>query len=224
MEIYILEAKEDRELGELGYLFKDTPIISAPMVSNDGLLLAHDLIEHVNGLHKIGSIDDEIEALGSSYYIRGQTGQLRRDDFGSRYSPEENYASDILNLFMYYNDGVDFKTPIPKTRACIFDEAFKEILNIGKHQIKQELENEDIDRGRLETFLHASLHYLRKGYRKAKKRFPNAYKINNLFFALADELTKWVKSPKYEGHQIELKIDFNSCRFRIDEFYPEDFY
>ena len=39
MKHFILTAKEDREIGSLGYMVEGTPVIQYPMVATEGLLI-----------------------------------------------------------------------------------------------------------------------------------------------------------------------------------------
>ena len=135
----IMTVKTDHNSGELAYFFGEHPNMRSSMDGiHSGQLAAHDLLEHVNGLDSIGSIDDELEALSGVWYVRGQSGRIN-----NYYSAEENIASDVTNLARYYMNGVNFKTPVPKTRACdkyVFDDTIDCILDFAKESVHHELE------------------------------------------------------------------------------------
>ena len=223
MRNYILIAKEDRETGEIGYMIEGTPIISYPMVATESLLISHDLLEHVNGVESIGSIDDELEALAGVWFTRGQYEDLNRDGRGSMYSAAENVASDVLNMARIYNNGVNFKTKIPNTKPCDQDDSFLEIIEIAKEQVNDELDSDEIDQDRLNVYFDACLHYMRKGWRKINKRFSSASEANSLFWEIERVLKNWM-SPDFEGQQLKLSVSIKHCEVFVDEFYPEDEY
>jgi hypothetical protein len=222
MKKFTLIATIDNETGELGYLIEGTPIIQYPMVANESLLIAHDLLEHVNGLGKIGSLDDELEALAGVWFVRAQHGELRRDNIGSRYSPQENLSSDVLNMARIYNNGVNFRTKIPTTRPCDEDETFNEIIQKAKDDVFDEMDSDEIDQDRLDVYFNACLHYMRAGWSKVQRRFKryssNQFYANNLFWKIEETLKDWMQ-PDYEGQRLTLRINYAECECFVDEEY-----
>jgi hypothetical protein len=209
--------KEDLALGELGMILKDINMFNTPMVSHEGLLIAHDLLEHQNGLQAIGSIDDEIEALGGCWFVRGETGVLRQ---GSHYGPEESLSSDIMNLGTYFCRGINFKTPVPNTYRCEVDDNLQEIVELGIKSLKSELSYSDdkLDYDRINLFKSACLHYLRAGYRKAKRKHKSTYQVNNIFNNIARTVDESVQID-YEGQEYILHYD--NRRAYCEENYSE---
>lgn len=130
MKTVTLIAFRDESTGELGLGVKGMPKDETTNAAQDGLTIAHDLIEHVNGPQCIGTIDDELEALGAIWYVRGQHGELRRDNIGSRYTIEENLASDVTWMFRDHvaGDQYVFYGSRTRSRPCIVDDTFEEIL------------------------------------------------------------------------------------------------
>jgi hypothetical protein len=226
MKTFTLTAKIDNETGELGYLIEGTPIIQYPMVANESLLIAHDLLEHVNGLGKIGSLDDELEALAGVWFIRGQHGQLRRDGGGSRYTPQENLSSDVLNMAHIYNFGVNFRSKVPNTKACSEDDTFKEIIQKAKEDICGEIDSDDINQSRLDVYFNACLHYMRAGWSKVQRRFKryssNNFYANNLFWEIEQALRDFMQ-PDYEGQQLKLSINYTECECFVDEYFEDNY-
>jgi hypothetical protein len=226
MKTFTLTAKMDNETGELGYLIEGTPIIQYPMVANESSLIAHDLLEHVNGLGKIGSLDDELEALAGVWFIRGQHGNLRRDGGGSRYTPQDNIASDVLNMARIYNNGVNFRTKVPKTKACSEDDNFNEIIQKAKDDVCDEIDSDDINQARLDVYFNACLHYMRKGWAKVQRRFKryssNQFYANNLFWNIEQALRDYMQ-PYYEGQQLKLSINYAECECFVDEFFEDNY-
>lgn len=207
MKDYKIVSVTDRETGELGLMIKGTKIISYPMAASEGLLIAHDLLEHVNGHESIGSIDDELEALAGVYYIRGQSGQLRMDRMGSRYSPEESIASDVVNMARIYVDGgVDFQSPVPDCGEGDFDYDIDNIIEFACKGLESELD-EHYDERRLNAYLHGVKQYMRSGFEKIEKQFPDWIHANNLFWAVANAVDPYAKGIEYEGQTYTLTIN-----------------
>ena len=205
----ILTSREDRGTGEFGFVVNGTPCIDYPMVSLEGALVAHDLLEHVNGVEKIGSIDDEIEALAGIWFVRGQHGELRRDAVGSFYSPEQSIAFDIQNMGRIYNDGVNFRTPVPETTECDYDETWEAILTFAREGINDEMD--EIDNDRLDYYFESCLHYLRAGWAKVVERYnDDAYLANRLFWAIAEAADPLVKDADCEGQELLLSFDIET--------------
>ena len=63
-----LQVAEDQLSGELGLKIKGMRATEG-MAMGSGLLVAHDLLEHQNGLRAIGSVGDELEALGGIWHV-----------------------------------------------------------------------------------------------------------------------------------------------------------
>ena len=219
-----LTVKEDFASGETGLILDDVRQIDTFMVTTDGLLIAHDILEHQNGLHSIGSVDDELEALGAIWYTRGWTGQMRRDGSGGMYSPEENIGSDILTLGEVYNRGVNFRTPVPNTRKSEAEDALQAICESGFDWIRKEFahqDDEDINSERMSHYKDSVIHYLRRGYSKAKKRFGCQDKAHHMFWSIAEAMNPIAKFLDFEGQQFKLSYDAN--RAYCSEFYPEEY-
>jgi hypothetical protein len=219
MKNHTLIARIDSQTGELGYLIKGTPIIQYPMVATESILIAHDLLEHVNGLSNIGSLDDELQALAGVWFVRGQHSYLRPD---ARHSPQDNIASDVLNMARIYNDGVNFRTKVPHTKKCSEDETFKEIIQTAQLNILDELDSEDINHSRLDVYFKACLHYMRAGWSKVQRRFKryssNQFYANTLFWEIQKTLESFMQ-PEYEGQELDISINYADCSCYVNEAY-----
>lgn len=60
--------------------------------------LAHDIVEHVNGLDKIGTVEDELMALGAVWVTRGQWGGISQNRHITA-TPYEQIATDVYEMF-----------------------------------------------------------------------------------------------------------------------------
>src|SRR5690606_25592869 len=134
--------------------------------------IAHDLIEHVNGVGEIGDIADELEALGACWFVRGRHGDLSRDGRGSIYSPEENLAADVSRMAVDVAlRGAPLLRLGRRTRRHSEDPAFLEIIRVARKEALAELEGEDFDGERLNLYFTEALARLRVGYRKAARKY-----------------------------------------------------
>lgn len=209
MKTVILQSFEDENTGEIGFGVKGMSRDETTNAAIDGLTIAHDLIEHINGAKYIGTIDDELEALGAIWYVRGQHGELRRDGVGGMYSIEQNIASDVTRMFRDYVDGdqhVDFK-PL-KTRAVYADESLQEILRCADGSFLGELDEEEREETRKKWPLYRAhaLHRLRMGYSKARRKYERhgRYHAYSLFWAIASAVGPFVKRAEFEGQELTL--------------------
>lgn len=224
-----LVTKEDPETGSMGLVLKGLHISDQPFVATDGLQIAHDLLEHQNGQDAIGGIADEMQALGAIWYVRGQFGALRLDGAGSRYSVEENIASDFVRMFRDHCYGQPLELATPRVHRCnnIAEAAFGAILDCVKRDALSEIDAEDHKAAhrQLRPYLHAALRHMRAGYRKAARRFKgDAQATNNLFWSIAKAIDPYAKHPEYEGQEFELSYDFATGKAWCEEFYPEEDY
>lgn len=227
MRTVILTAKQDEMSGELGWCIpglKPSDIVNA---SSEGIGIAHDLLEHMNGASEIGGIDDELEALGAIWFVRGQTGQLRRDRIGSAYTPHENIGSDIGRMFWDHHAGgqyVDLNAP--RTKACDADTDFLDIIQCGENWARDEADGHDMSPGEiaepLRAYLAVCLPRLRIGYRKAVRKYRGeSWRANAQFWAICDALERY-KRPGFEGAQ--LRLVYGNEGATAEEYYPEDDY
>lgn len=187
----VMTVREDHELGGLGLAL---PGMDRDGVnpSTDGLTVAHDLLEHQNGAGEIGGIDDELEALGAIWFVRGQFDDLRRDDRGSRFTVHENIASDVVRMFRDYFYGAPVETDarVPLSRPLPeADEDFREVIRCAVKDALREL-SDDADekeaKRQLRKYLRVCLPRMRAGYRKARRRFKDARNANRLFWAITE--------------------------------------
>lgn len=226
---YSMTAIECDETGETGFKLDGIPAIQgAFMVTTDSILIAHDILEHQNGLNKIGSIDDELEALGGMWFIRGENGMIRANSY---HSNAVHLESDLINLGrIFIEQGVEFRTEIP-----VNPDNFYSILEDGEidfmmaelyEKLKQECDiGEDSDTSdfeRLNTYFQAIAPYLEQGYNKASERFSSWGHANNLFYSIEQELAPHIE-PEYLGQVIEFTVDYDSNTVEILEpEYEED--
>lgn len=203
-----------------GLIIKGTPRTDDMMADREGGLIAHDLLEHQNGAAEIGSVWDELEALGGVWQVRGRHGDMcqRRPSY---HSPAVNIASDVTRMFQLWLDQDCYEGPRglrAGSKPHDYDDDFNEIINIARRDIPREYT--DIGRGdpgedengwtqdtrdALEAYLTLALHRMRVGFRKAQKRFGSHFAGHSLYCAVRDAVTDAAKDIDYEGQEFILR-------------------
>ncbi len=74
-----LVATSDEYDNELGFKIKGTTAFEGFMACRNGELTAHDLLEHQNGLAAMGTVWDELEAIGGIWQVRGRHGDMAQE-------------------------------------------------------------------------------------------------------------------------------------------------
>lgn len=206
--VYLISFTDD-STGNLGYGLKDMPKDDKTFSSNDGRLIAHDILEHINGPQYIGGIDDELQALGAAWYIRGQNGGFNKT--GHYTDPREGLSYDIISLFRDWYYGAEFETS-QHADECDADESFSEIIELTKQSAAREIEddaNEDETEQRIGDFMPAAYAKLCEGFNKAAKLYPDSWQVNRLFWRIAETIDKQ-RTPDFEGKILELTFGINA--------------
>jgi len=167
-----LIVREDPATGATGLMCKDVRVIDAPMVAVTGSTIAHDIIEHQNGLRAIGSIGDELEALGGLWFCRGQL-----CDLGNGWmSNTQTVSGDVDNLFSLYASGVPVRSEVKRLHRApdyIEDDIGEILAHVGVS---------DCERDQWGDFKEAAFRLISRGYNKAVRRFKdNAIAAHNQF-------------------------------------------
>lgn len=227
MKKLTLVAKRDDSTGELGLMIEGTHSYAVNSAT-DGLLIAHDIIEHPR-LSGLGRIDDELEALGAIWMCRGRHGQLNKTGIGRAYSIEENIASDVTRMAADVLNGGEetIAAPTRRQREHDHDGAFREIIAIGIRGVPSEL-NEPLTHAQrlwLADYELAALYYMRRGARTLMRRYPGQYDANNIFWAIADAVQPYAR-PEFEGARYVLRYGYqrNEWIATCEEDYGDDDY
>ncbi len=222
----ILVAKIDNATGELGFCLSELRSQDEPSMATEGLLMAHDLIEHVNGVKNIGSIPDELQALGGIWFVRGQFNDISRNGRGSMHTSYQHVASDVTRMardWCYSDDWMPLT--IPKRLRCNHLDNLIEIAAIGKHNAMlgeyPEIEREDqVEfKDRLATYWRCVLPLMVRGFNKAARRWKSAIHANSQFWNIANALDPYVKHPECEGQQLLLR--WGSGEATCEEHYED---
>lgn len=212
----------DEPTGELGLGVKGTKgdgIFSA----REGGLIAHDILEHQNGIDAIGCAGDELEAMGGIWQVRGRHGSLFNE---GRYwrCIYESIAGDVLNIAM---DWRNMESPAwyprigrYRTKPHDYDDEFKEILDKARPMIEREMRDDEYDFP-MEAFMDNALHLMRMGFNKAKRRFGMGWEGSELFVAIRDAVQPHMKWVEMEGQEYILSYGNGRATCREDH-YPYD--
>lgn len=211
-KIITLEAFEDENFGLIGLGVKGMPRGENTNVATTGLLIAHDLLEHQNGIELMGTIDDELEALGGIWFVRGQWGDLNRDGTGAYYTIHENIGSDISRMFRDFFYGAPVNTSPLRTRPCDEDADFEEIIRCAVKDMPGEVEEDVKDEAELaekvRLYTAICLPRMRIGFRKAQRKWRQYRPVlaNTLFWEIAGAVDPCCKHAEVEGQEFELRF------------------
>lgn len=205
-----LKVINDLDSENLGLIVDGLHVMQdAFMAAFEGRLIAHDLLEHVNGIDKIGSIDDELEALGATWFVRGQFNDLSKTY--SMYNAIQHIAAEVTKLgTLYVLNKIPFRTSIPKTRSGDHEENFQDIIELGIKNLKKELNGRDYNINLLIEYKKTIIHYIRTGFRKARKKYNNPITVNNLFWNIANAIDEVIPDICSEGQEFILAYTKNT--------------
>jgi len=213
-------AIEDNMTGDLGFNLVNNamPNTGEEFVAGGGLIIAHDIIEHQQGLKKIGTLEDELIALGGIVYTRVITGELSNFVM----TGEENLSHDITRMFEYFNENTKRtgKKYYPKRLLEEYecDSIDETIQKARKSLILNECEEHYYDDSRktsIEPYLAWTRHLMLHGLYLAEKRFGDSYIALNAFRRIKEEVDRF--TPDYEGQEFLLGYDFNQATMRETE-------
>jgi hypothetical protein len=199
---------EDEPSGNLGLIFKGTegPEIFA---DSSGTLLAHDLLEHQNGFGRIGCPEDELEAMGGLWQVRGRWGDMVDEDWRvwSIWSPVQTLGWELVTIARHTAEGenVHWSPRLGRyhTRRHDYDEDFMEAIDFARPKIREEVRDSEgfFD---IEAFLENALHLMRRGFRKAQRRFGDDTLGIDTFRRFKEAVAQHCKNVEAPGEEYRL--------------------
>ncbi|SFJ47958.1 hypothetical protein SAMN03159338_1509 [Sphingomonas sp. NFR04] len=205
--------------GNLGLVIKGTEITPGILVDWNGGLLPHDLLEHQNGIASIGCPADELEALGGLWQVRGRWGTFG-DRHGDFHKPTTRLGHNIAQVAddlcdQEANGAVGWwpGTRTYCTRRHEADMDFADALDVARHEISSRMEDrcanlpEDFP---VDQFIADARHLLRRGYRKAHRRFGDGWDGYELFMAVKEALRPIAAAVSEPG--LEFVLRYGRCQ------------
>lgn len=212
-----LEAVADEYDTAPGFALADAKRYEGFMADRGDVLLAHDIVEHQNGLTSIGPIWDELEAMGGIWHARGQWGDMMTK---SIHSPHHNVASDITRMARDVAQGDDLPSAhellwsFPKTRPSDYDEDFMEIIEQARRDIPEEIDDIEADFD-IDNYLAHALARMRIGFRKCARRFDySRFASNEQFRAISEAVKAAAPDIEFEGQRFRLGWGQGECEIQ----------
>lgn len=177
---------------------------------------AHDLIEHINGWQNIGTVEDELQALGAAWWTRGQ--------FHNTVTPE-GLRGDVANNLQYITGRRLAPAIVSKTREYDLEDIcngeLKRMclaeLSYGCNSLQSHIDN-------MIHNSHQVLGWMQLGYNKAKLRYgtDDITRGHYLFHNIEELLSRF--SPSGEWIQkFDLHYTIRTAKAWIVEA-PEPYY
>jgi hypothetical protein len=188
-----------------GFILDGTSLDADDMMADrEGTLLAHDLLEHQNGPREIGSVWDELEALGAIWQVRGRHGYLRPNAF---HPPHVDIASDLDRMLPEFISCHRYGGPGPLTagtRPHIHDADFLATIEEARASIPKNHERDHYTQEDVDVFMELALRRMRIGFRKAERRFGTGYAGLALFQAVQKATSRAVSDIQCGGQRFRL--------------------
>ena len=180
--------------------------------------IAHDVLEHFSDSD--ASIEGEFLAFGAMLYMRAEGDYWANAKQSFNPDPAYQMAGDVAEFMR--QKGHELRRPGRTNRldddlegviARIKDNALKEI--------KSEEDEEDWNRFSYERYMDNAIGWMRKGYRKAAKRWDinHSYRRVGLFYELEQRLEK-VRGGDY-GETLVVSINKKNLDVRVHVQYDE---
>lgn len=212
--------REDEQLGGFGWIPVDQPNFNA----STGRGVAHDTMEHFDLTD--GSVKGELLAFGSILYTRGEGGWFWR-----QFNPNIAWhmGSSLVSVFRdAFHNGERIEVPkchVKPLDSCMedeiqpaIDECMKQLLSEFRH-----------DEYRPDAAWYASVRkamrgWIRRGYRKAVRRYHNAdaWRLTELYGDIARKVD--LIGECEVGDILTVQISRKSLEFKATVEYPEDAY
>jgi hypothetical protein len=200
---YAIHIEENDATGQVGFLLSELPKFEDPIVDfGSGEMIAHDIIEHTNGLNAIGTLHDELMALGAMFAVRVETGYLA----------EEKWAGMYYELFEHYKAN-PCQIPIPgcsSTQAKKFPHVTLDIYYaVRALDSDYGLVKNDTDKVLFLSFLSNAKMLGAAGYKALLSRFGESQSPKESVLALFQNIESTIRSNAYYVDEINLFATFS---------------
>lgn len=210
---YDFKIAEHEETGHIGL----QALFMEGAEPRDGHGCAHDIMEHFRGLEL--NSNTELMAIGAMLHVRGEGGFFRSNMFNN--CPGYIIYGDIVSLKSESYKWGEITSPGRTTR--INDEEIEYWIEKGINKAAQEL------RDNWETHVSSEWRsnvrgWLRKGYRKAYKRYPqNPFTLTHIFKRMTEKIDHAFKHA--ENHaivRVSFVIKTGECTVRNINIWESD--
>lgn len=169
LDQYPVHIEENEMSGQVGFILSQLAKFENPIVDfGSGEMLAHDLIEHTNGIDAIGTLHDELTALGAMVATRVETGLLDAEKFKGMY----------YDLFQWFKENPE---PIKVIQNPLLNESIDityltQLVSEGVNAIDTDygLVTTEKDKALLAQFKRAALILAEQGYDALIARFSHS--------------------------------------------------
>ena len=209
MMIYDYAVEFNSEFGSWGLV----PTFMEHAEPGGGTVAAHDLLEHFPGDL---DTDNEAMALGAILHVRPY-------HLGNCGDPGYIISSDIAML--WFNENVWGELTDPGASRRIRNEEVEEWIDSALHHAREELEGEEDFNPK---WLDWARGWIRKGYRKARKRYPSmdsctlGWHFKKLAEKLDEALMEAASSCEVENVIVRVKLVRKDMSFSVSTIYPHD--
>lgn len=185
-----------------------------------GLAVAHDCLEHFNSTDP--SVEHEMQAFGSIMYIRGDNGFWDRDRVVQRPAGVSSYAhavgDELAEILVKAGWEIRDCKDIPLDEEQ--EEHFRGIWEGFKGAIPEAWDcwrygEEEPSEDELRAMLAKSLAWIRKGYRKAARRWAqfNQWDLGEMFNDLMQRVESF-PGERYDGQR--LRVRFSTTGYDLE--------
>lgn len=220
--------EEHEEYGSVG--FRPSWVPNADPLG--GMAVAHDILEHFPG--DDGGVECELMALGAAMWIRGKGGWWH-DAYHA--DPAYHISGDFEELYRHVRWENFSLRDSGRTRPLNDEEAEDWCQRAATMGLRSVHENEgygdlgEEEESHLSVFCSEQTRqrvvgWLRRGYRKAARRYRNSdsYSLCQIFRTIQKTADKWLERGAEEQQILEVSINLRSDDLKMKGGYPPDPY
>lgn len=204
---------DDHEHGTTGWKPKGMPDFNV----GTGMTVAHDVLEHFS--YTDASLEGEMMAFGSSLFIRHEG--CYWGNKGAYHTDYHYHVSGEIAMFLQ-NNGLYIRKP-PKTRKL--DSELEDELTLVRQRVIKAFPDYDIDINEGIEPLDRALDWIRRGYRKAVRRFKGCspFYVCSLFMDIEREVDTRFKHGEF-GDELKISFSPSTLKHKITRISEAEFW
>ncbi len=232
----IIPSRCEHSSGKLGLALEGINIREdVPFVAFDGRLIAHDIIEHTDGIKD--TIENEFHALGAGFFCRGQYGAYQKNGEG-RYSAGEILFNEVLEFFQQVADKVytfdvinlddspDFHRPgryASEQMMDVFESHLDEETGLDEKTYPGfSAELSSVLGCPLEVAFKSAAYYIGQGFGMAEEVYRSGQLACTLFWEIAARiegiLKRGIDLVRHIDVEFDPQSDFSQLKIKIVEY------